>query len=117
MQKGLIKKFSIGYSVAKKSFEGGKRMLEELKLVEVSPVTFPMNPEANLLTVKSDGKYDVRQFEKMLRDVGHLSQREAKAFIAEGFKGLQRDVVNVSEEKQEADTFWSMINTTLSKDK
>ena len=53
MKKGLIKKFSIGYQVIKKTFDKGRRMLEELKLIEVSPVTFPMNPEAELLGVKN----------------------------------------------------------------
>ena len=53
MMKGLIKKFSIGFQTVKKGFESGKRMLKELKLIEVSPVTFPMNTEADLLGFKS----------------------------------------------------------------
>ena len=90
MKKGLIRKFSIGYKIVKKSYEKGKRMLEEVKLIEVSPVTFPMNPEAELLGVKSEIK-TIRDLERALRDVG-LSNKQAKAVAADGFKGLnQRD--------------------------
>jgi len=53
MKKGLIKKFSIGFQIIKKTFDKGRRMLEEIKLIEISPVTFPMNPEAELLGVKN----------------------------------------------------------------
>jgi HK97 family phage prohead protease len=106
MKKGLIKKFSIGYQVVKKSFKGGLRMLEELKLFEVSPVTFPMNEEANLLTVKKD--LTKKDLEKALRDVVGLSHKEAKGLISCGWDGMQRDAVEHSkEQKNEAD--WSSV--------
>lgn len=99
MKKGLIKKFSIGYSIVKKSYEKGKRLLEEVKLIEVSPVTFPMNPEASIIGVKSMRDLDIRDFEKKLRDVG-FSQKEAKLIASKGFKGLkERDVVEGEESK------------------
>lgn len=106
MKKGLIKKFSIGYSVVKKSFEGGKRMLEELKLVEVSPVTFPMNPEASLVAVKSASELSKRELEQKLRDVGY-SQKQAKAFIAEGWKGIHRDDEQPTNKPEVSD--WALI--------
>ena len=101
MKKGLIKKLSIGFQIVKKSYEGGKRMLEEVKLHEVSVVTFPMNTEADIIGVKSAKDLTVREFEKKLRDVG-FTQKESKALIAEGWKGLQRDVVedDVNEEEK-----------------
>ena len=108
MKKGLINKFSIGYRIVKKSFDKGRRMLEELKLIEVSPVTFPMNPEAELLGVKNMKDLDIREFERKLRDECGLSQKEAKAVCAEGFKGLQRDVVANKEEEAE-DKQWSEV--------
>lgn len=107
MKKGLIKKFSIGYSVVKKSFEGGKRMLEELKLVEVSPVTFPMNPEASLVAVKTASEFTKRDLEKKLRDVGY-SQKQAKAFIAEGWKGIHCDGEQLAK-KEEVSNDWELI--------
>lgn len=104
MKQGLIKKLSIGFALIKKSFDSGIRMLEEIDLKEISPVTFPANEEADILGVKNMKDLDIRQFEQKLRDVG-LSQKEAKAVCADGFKGLQRDDVN--EEENKAD--WSDV--------
>ena len=91
MKKKLIKKLSIGFKIVNKAWENGKRMLKEVDLLEVSVVTFPANPEASILGVKNMKDLTVREFEEKLRDVG-FSQKEAKAIIADGFKGLnQRD--------------------------
>lgn len=109
MKKGWIKKFSIGYNVVKKSYESGKRMLEELKLIEVSPVTFPMNAEANLLMVKHKVNHTKRDVEKLLRDVGGFSQKEAKSFIAEGWKGLDCDDSDTTKEKQQTSDIWTAL--------
>jgi len=94
MKRGLINKFSIGYQIIKKSFDKGRRMLEELKLIEVSPVTFPMNTEAGLLGVKSmniniNEYKTIRDFEEGLRDSG-FSKKEAQEYIS-GVKELLRD--------------------------
>ena len=106
MKKGLIKKFSIGYTIVKKSFDKGHRMLEELKLIEVSPVVFPMNTEADLLTVKDMKELTIRQFEEKLRDVG-FSRKESEAISAKGFTGLQRDVAGEEQHEEKAD--WSEV--------
>lgn len=85
---------SIGY-IAKKWEVGTKpgeprRKLLEVELIEVSPVTFPANGKARVSDVKS--ALTVRDLESALRDVG-LSQAEAKALLAGGYKALnQRDV-------------------------
>lgn len=85
---------SIGY-IAKKFTVGTKpkeprRKLEEVELIELSPVTFPANGKARVQDVKS--ALTVRDLESALRDVG-LSNAEAKALLAGGYKALnQRDV-------------------------
>lgn len=68
-----------------------RRTLEEVKLMEISPVTFPANPKARVTAAKSE--LTIRFAEQALRDVG-FSQSEAKAIVAGGFKslGTQRDV-------------------------
>lgn len=43
---------SFGYDVIQHEFQGRVRRLKELKLWEVSPVTFPMNPDAGVTRVK-----------------------------------------------------------------
>ena len=97
MRAGAIDSMSIGYRTIESIPEGGGRIrkLIEVELHEISLVTFPMLPSARVTDVKSaDGSFDVRKLEGALRDVCGLSQREAKAFIADGFKGLKaaRDV-------------------------
>ena len=62
-----------------------RRTIKNVKLLEVSPVTFPANLKARVTDVKSAPPSEI---ERLLRDAG-LSAREAKAFMAEGFSGLK----------------------------
>lgn len=62
-----------------------RRTLTEVKLVEVSLVTFPANGKARVTDVKSD--LPIREIEKALRDAG-LSRNQAKALLAGGYKAL-----------------------------
>lgn len=82
---------SIGYiakeSVPRSQPEDPRRRLKRIDLVEISPVTFPMNRLARVQTVKSE--VTKRTAEQALRDVG-FSQSEAKALVAGGFKALER---------------------------
>jgi len=54
IKQGAIKGLSIGYDVVKQKYEKGVRLLKELKLWEVSIVTFPMNTESTIIAVKED---------------------------------------------------------------
>lgn len=53
MKIGSIKKLSIGYSVVDSEYAGNVRMLKELKLHEISLVTFPMNTSADITSMKT----------------------------------------------------------------
>lgn len=95
---GAIHEFSIGYRPTKHSYDkkSAARMLHEIALREVSLVTFAVNDQAKIMKVKSeDGSLmSERQFEEFLRDVGGLSQMEAKRIVSDGYKAIagQRDV-------------------------
>lgn len=57
IKSGVIQEFSIGYEIMSGGAErnkSGARELTELRLWEVSPVTFAMNPEALLVGVKAN---------------------------------------------------------------
>ena len=105
MKEGEITQFSIGYRVISKSFDGnGNTLLKEIDLIEVSPVTFPANPEAQLVGVKTINDMTEREFEKRLRDDAGLSQKQAKALMSCGYKGLkEQDAAEDLSVKQKAD--------------
>lgn len=74
---------SIGFVRKKHRYDGNVRLLEEVQLMEASIVTFPMNPKARVLGVKS-----IRDFETMLvRDAG-FTRSEAQVIINQGYKSL-----------------------------
>jgi HK97 family phage prohead protease len=49
---GVVRGLSIGYDAMQVGWKGGARVLEEIKLFEISLVTIPMNPQAQVLAVK-----------------------------------------------------------------
>lgn len=83
-----ISGMSIGYDVlpggAKVDEEKGVRELHALKLWEISPVLWGMNPKAGIDAVKS--VETIKDFEAFLRDVGGFSKARAKAIASVGFK-------------------------------
>jgi|TARA_R110001599_G_scaffold77282_2_gene211097 HK97 family phage prohead protease len=54
-----------------------KRTIGEVDLLEISLVTFPMNPQALVRSVKAD-KISIREWENGMRDAFTLSRSEAK---------------------------------------
>ena len=90
MKAGAIDSLSIGYRVGEYKIDGenGVRIIEKAELIEVSAVTFPMNPQARISAVK--GRLPTkREFERFLtRDAG-LTAQQAKAFVAEGYEAIQ----------------------------
>ncbi len=102
MLKGLIKSVSIGYSIEEKAYDqNNNRLLKQVDLMEISLVTFPANPKATIDSVKSVNEMTEREFEKSLRDVVGLSQKQAKALMSGGFKAMNRD--DSKEEKKDND--------------
>jgi uncharacterized protein len=97
MKSDALDGMSIGYDVLPGGAEiltSGVRKLKALKLYEISPVTFGMNPKAGITGVKSSDITTIREFEDFLRDVGGYTIAQAKALASGGFKALMgtRDV-------------------------
>lgn len=89
MKQGAIKGLSVGYTVVGKDWRGATRVIKEMKLHEVSLVSIPMNPHAQVISIKS-----LDDFEQMLRNLieykvsdGEMSA-EYKALIVELAKKL-----------------------------
>jgi len=80
-----IDSMSIGYTTSDAEFSrDGYLLLKEVDLWEVSPVNFPMNPQAVIAAVKSQYP-DPRAFERYLKDAG-CSNRTAKTLVSEVLK-------------------------------
>jgi HK97 family phage prohead protease len=81
MKMGALDGLSIGYRVDAKGYDyddkGKRRYLKSVDLMEISAVTFPMNPRARVAAVKATER-SVREWEEILRDAGGLSRNEAK---------------------------------------
>jgi HK97 family phage prohead protease len=79
MKAGALDSMSIGYRTVDAEYDqrSDTRTLKELDLMEVSLVSFPMNPEATITTVKNGlVEFNPREMEDTLRDAG-LSRGDA----------------------------------------
>lgn len=101
-----VRGLSIGYRTVDQDYDNdGRRLLKELELWEVSVVSLPMNPLAQVAHIKSQlssaGEYvpTAREFERTLRDVG-CSQRVAKVILSKIYDGEARDVTPVDDEDE-----------------
>lgn len=86
MKAKAVNGLSIGFVTREDSFDrvSGIRTLKKIDLWEVSIVTFPANPAAQISSVKSsiDALQTVRDAEAFLRDAARLSNTQAAAFIS-----------------------------------
>ena len=78
---GALDGMSIGYRAdpAKQKYDekNKRRYLKELDLMEISLVTFPMNPRAKIQAVKGE-EMNIRDLEKGMRDAFSFSRSDAK---------------------------------------
>lgn len=111
MKEGQLDGLSIGYKAT--DFTRGtkenepRRTIKEIKLYEVSPVTFPANDQAMVNAVKAAGQVKtIREFETFLRDVGGFSHTAARAIAERGFKS--------SEPRDEDDALNGLLDALVS---
>lgn len=104
MKDGVIDQMSIGYDVVKDdiSEDGQTRYLKELVLYEFSPVTFPMNPMADITSVKTHFNSLVKEFSNpimatMIKEGRALSKANLQA-IKQAVETLQTIVKQVEGE-------------------
>lgn len=108
MRAGAIDGLSIGFRTVKgaRNSRTGVRHLEKIDLWEISIVTFPMQPDARVASVKSHpfaGRAPTeREFERWLTQDAGFTRSEARAVLREGLKGLKllRDAERASSWEQ-----------------
>jgi len=105
LKMGALDGLSIGFRVNPKEVSydkrGNKRIIKEVDLMEVSLVTFPMNPQATVRSVKGE-QYSIREWENGLRDAFSLSRSEAKVAAKAVTKCFDQREVDESAELVEA---------------
>ena len=91
MKEGTLDSMSIGFNPLDDAIEQREgrrvRIISQAELWEASIVPFGMNPEAQVMSVKSD----IRLFESALRERMGLSQKEAAAVASLGYPAIHRD--------------------------
>ena len=117
MKMGAIDGLSVGYRVDAKGYSyddrGKKRYLKQVDLMEISAVTFPMNPKARVNAVKAEER-TVRDWEAFLRDEGGLSSSESKVAASAVTKAL--DQREVGDEQSEVMKSIAKLTTILKGD-
>ena len=85
MKSGVVKGLSIGYDVLQEHYDdAGIRHLTELKLWEVSAVTFPMNTSAQVFSVKGrDATASLTAAARFIKSVLAVDDDEARSRIKE----------------------------------
>jgi len=98
LKQRAIKGLSIGYDVVQDNWQKGLRYLKELKLWEVSVVTFPCNEQAEVNAVKSttdfDGYKEVKDFNSELE--GALLD-EKRWLLEDAFRRALRNTLDDKE--------------------
>lgn len=116
MKAGSISGMSIGFDInpgGAEFTEGGVRRLKDLKLWEISPVTFPMNEMAGITGAKGLKQItSIRDFEDFLREVGGFSKDQAK-ILARSYKDLpgRRDADGGADEEPDVKGFVSFLES------
>lgn len=108
MKMGALDGLSIGFKVNPDMVSYDKRsrrrLIKEVDLMEISLVTFPMNPKATVRSVKAS-EISIREWESGLRDAFNLSRSEAKVAagaITKSFTENQREVESANTELVDA---------------
>ena len=111
MKMGALDSMSIGYRLQPDGYKyddkNKRRVIKEVDLMEVSMVTFPMNPKAKITKVKL-AEMDAREIEAYLRDVGVMSTAVAKQTANVLYKSYQE--INLHEQRDVVDGIKQLIN-------
>lgn len=92
MRRKAVRGMSVGFNIPKGGETYNKDAdvweISKIDLVEVSIVTYPANPEAQIATVKA-ALDSPRDFERFLRDAG-LSANRAKRLMSGGYSAMMQ---------------------------
>ena len=108
---GVITEMSIGYDTMKETYIDGIRHLQEIRLWDLSPVTFAANPDAIITGVKQEA--DIREIAKELHELqqskaGRVLSATSLEKVRKALEALQALLeAALSEEEPEKSTLLS----------
>ena len=106
LRAGTISGLSIGFDLppggASVDKASGRVLLHAIDLWELSIVSFPANPDAEIDAVKAALAGGPKEIERLLREAG-FSRSQAKGLLARGYDGL-RDLREAGDEGAENET-------------
>jgi HK97 family phage prohead protease len=113
----VVRGMSIGYDPIEEEYDGKTNVnkLIKLDLWEYSFVTFPMNTEATITSIKSmlagGDLPSLSDFEDFLREAGNFSRTQAKAIAGHGLRSLleQRDADKSNLDEKEVESILALI--------
>lgn len=115
LKAGTVSGLSIGFDIPPGGVTYDSRanafLLKEINLWEVSLVTFPANPQAQVENVKAALDGGPREFERFLREAG-LSRSMAKGLMARGYEGLRE--LREAEDEGLGDALTKLVSTISS---
>lgn len=117
LKQGVLQGLSIGYNVIKDEYVKSTRHLKELKLWEVSVVTFPANPKAGVNKVKSntnedmkvEGKNNIENLDNLIANIGKDEKN------IDFNSALKMEQIRDSRWKMES-AFWKSVNSIMEND-
>lgn len=117
MKQRALTGLSIGYKEVKYTDNAEVRLLEEIDLYEISPVTFPANEEARISSVKSAERFEqfckrlsagdpapAKEFEDVLREAG-IPKSMATRIASVGYAKAIRSESDSTQKAEEAAAF------------
>ncbi|MGE6114152.1 HK97 family phage prohead protease [Aeromonas salmonicida] len=117
LKAGAVDGISIGFYTLDAEYDSdkGARIIKSTYVFEASLTACPAHPDARIVNVKSVlAQGDVpteRDLERSLRCMG-FSQRQAKSFISEGYKGIANTAEKEPAEEPDLETINTVVEIT-----
>tara|TARA_B100000519_G_scaffold96656_3_gene84116 strand:- start:302 stop:1063 length:762 start_codon:yes stop_codon:yes gene_type:complete len=114
LKMGALDGLSIGFRTQPKGYDYDKRTrrrsIKDVDLMEISLVTFPMNPRATVHSVKGQD-ISIRELEKGMRDAFALSRSEAKMAARAVHESFQQRDAETEDDGEALEALSSLTET------
>lgn len=107
MKMGYLRGLSIGYDTVKSTYHTNARHLSEIKLWEISPVTFPANAEAQVEEIKSRRLPNLAQLDRQIDAVCDQLASLDHGMTDARMRFAERTLSKALQDAEDAETGWA----------